>query len=183
MPVRRRIAIHTLAVLAGVFSFAAAAAQNRVTDPLRLVDHGVICDVTITGRQDAPLTESGTMNLVDQGRQIDVTTRFVPMRPGLSFGLRTRLADGSAPIEADIVVTHPPMSTGTTTQSWPARMTDGATALNLFTFEHDHEMVPGLWTFFVLDRGTVLAEQGFVVGPDSSAPDVLATCFGDALTS
>ncbi len=161
----------------------AARGENSVAAPLLLVDHGVICELTIVGERVAPLTESGTLNLVAQDRGIDVTTRRVPARLGLSFGLRMRLARGTAPITADIVVTHPPLPSGVATQSWPADLIDGATALNVFTFEFPHELVHGRWTFRVLHEGRLLAEQNFDVVPPPEAPEAMAACYGDRLTS
>ena len=156
----------------------AAAAETGAPSPVVLLDHGVICDVTIEGRREAPLTESGQINVIDQTREIDVTTSEVPARLGLSFGIRVTLAPGQTVADTRIVVEHPPMGrAGVTVQSWTAPLSPGLPAINLFTFEHDYEMVKGDWRFRVIGPQGVLLEQGFTVTGGLSVPAVQETCF------
>lgn len=148
-----------------------------------LVDFGVICAVELAGQRDAPLTESGTLNLIDQGREIDVTTTVVPAAIGLSFGIRAQTlspAGGSA----RVVVTHPPMGPrGVTVESWTTPLEKDRAVLNLFSFDHDYELVLGHWTFQLVSSGQVLVEQRFDVVPPLNAPTTMDRCFPEPAIS
>lgn len=159
-------------------------AAQQATSPVILLDHGVICDVTIEGRQDAPLTESGEINLIDQDRAIDVTTSAVPARKGLSFGIRIAVEEGAAIAEARVVVTHPPLGAAQiTVQSWASPLNAGSNAINLFTFQHDYEMVQGRWSFQIVAAQGVLLEQVFDVLPPLAVPAVQKACFEEQILS
>ncbi len=159
-------------------------AWAETTSPIELMDHGVICDVTLTGTEAAPETASGVINLIDQTRVIDVTTQFVPAHIGLSFGLRTKMSDNVVLDGARMRVIHPPMgASGITEQSWAAPMQTGEAALNLYTFEQDDELLLGVWTFQVIFADKVLIEQRFEVVPQGTVPVVQQVCFGASLTS
>ena len=157
---------------------AAAEAETAAASPVVLLDHGVVCDVTVEGRQEAPLTESGQINLIDQDRGIDVTTTEVPARLGLSFGIRMTLAPGTAVEDTRIVVSHPPLgAAGVTVQSWAVALNAGAPAINLFTFEHPYELVQGPWRFEVIGPEGVLLRQDFTVTGGLAVPAVQQACF------
>lgn len=152
--------------------------------PMTLEGYGVICEVAMQGTRPAPDTLSGTLNLVDQDRPIDVETVQVPAEKGLSFGIRASLVAGSSVPTVDVVVTHPPMGPDSVTvERWTASMNFGETALNLFTFEHDYELVEGEWLFQLERDGTVLLQQPFQVTAPGSVPVVQQTCFAAAVTS
>jgi hypothetical protein len=70
---------------------------------------------------------------------------------------------------------------GLTEQGWDLQLSAGDWSLNLFTFEHGYEMVPGRWTFHFLQGDRVMAEQAFDVVPQAQAADVLADCPGPPL--
>jgi hypothetical protein len=167
-----------------VLCLIAAAPLPAQESAVRLIDHGVLCDVTIEGRREAPLTESGVINLIDQGREMDVTTADVPARMGLSFGIRVVATGGSGFPDARVVVTHPPLgAAGVTVQSWPSPLGGGATSINLFTFEHAYELVQGVWRFQIVSDGRVLAEQAFAVTGGHAVPEVQTACFAAEITS
>lgn len=160
------------------------AAMANDTAPVILLDHGVICDVELNGTTTAPMTATGVLNLVDQSRLIDVTTPQVPAHLGLSFGIRTALAPNATLADMQVVVTHPPMGAkAITRQSWFAPLHTGQDALNLFTFEYDHELVLGTWIFQLTFADQVLIEQAFEVLPKGSVPVVQQTCLAKNLTS
>ncbi|MFW2544358.1 DUF3859 domain-containing protein [Primorskyibacter sp. 2E107] len=148
---------------------------------IELVEFGVICEITTDGQRQAPLTESGVINSIDQSRAFDVTTTGVPAHLGLSFGLRILLPEGETSHGTRMSVTHPPLGKrGVTTQSWSAPLTPGAPALNLFTFEKPYEMVQGTWTFAVIDDRGKRLELSFEVLPPGSVPQVQTACFDPA---
>lgn len=146
---------------------------------LRLLDHGVICQVVSEGTIAAPQTEQGRLNLIAQDRDIDVTTTLVPAELGISFGIRFISEGGGAPQPVSVVLTHPPMGPrGVTRQSWVTVLHPDDPGLALFTFEFPYEMVTGRWTLALEGEGVRLAEQGFDVVPAEAAATVLAACPG-----
>lgn len=159
------------AVTCLLFAHPAAAA-------IELVEFGVICEITTDGQREAPLTESGVINSIDQSRAFDVYTTGVPAHLGLSFGLRILLPEGETSRGTRMTVTHPPLGKRrVTTESWSAPLAPGAPALNLFTFEKEYEMVQGTWTFAVIDDQGKHFEQSFEVLPPGSVPQVQTACF------
>ena len=153
-----------------------------VEDPLVLEDYGVVCEVELQGRRAAPGTESGLLNIIDQQREIDVTTRAVPAEIGLSFGIRATLEPGHVIEDLRVVVEHPPMGpNAVTVERWDAEANAGTTMVNLFTFEHDYERVQGKWVFRLMSGADTLLEQRFVVFPAGTVPAVQQACFGAKL--
>ncbi len=167
-----------------LFVLCVAQAGSAQTPSVTLDAYGVLCAVEVQGQRPAPDTASGTMNLIEQERQFDVVTTRVPARIGLSFGIRAKRAPGSGVGDVRIVVTHPPLGPqGITRQSWVTPMDDVRPSLNLFSFENDHELVQGRWTFRVIDNGRPVMEQAFdVVGP-WGAQEVTDICYSSEITS
>lgn len=152
--------------------------------PVAQQEYGVICAIDTNGQQSAPDTESGVINLIDQTRALDVVTYQVPAELGLSFGTRVLVTNGTSIGDARMSVTHPPMGPrGITHQSWNAPLHGGVTALNMFTFEDQRELVLGTWIFQLTHAEKVLSEQVFQVLPGGSVPAVQKTCGGVQLTS
>lgn len=173
---RRRNARLFLAALAWTALATPGGADGHV--PVHLLESGVICDIVLDGRREAPLTESGVLNLVRQDRHVDVVTTRVPARLGLSFGIRVRARAG-APQTARLVLSHPPMGGGRVrVQSWNVPLSPGDPAMSMFTFEKRYELVQGRWTFEMRAGNAVLARGRFDVVPDGTVPEVAAACFG-----
>lgn len=147
-------------------------------------NYGVICEIKLDGQRDAPGTVSGILNVIDQTRSIDVTTRLVPAELGLSFGIRATLGDNSTPLNVDVVVTHPPMGPGgQEVEIWTATLSPGETSLNLFTFEEPFELIQGPWRFELRNESDVLLSEEFVVTPPGSVPEVQQACKGALVLS
>ena len=183
-----RAALLALALYASASASAATAetaSGSFANSPVELLGAGVICEVELEGQREAPETVSGILNIVDQDREIDVATPRVPADLGLSFGVRAGLLPGTAiPGMVDIVVTHPPMGDrGVTVERWQAVMNAGETSINLFTFQHDFEMVQGPWLFQIVSEGEVLLQQPFEVTPSGTVPPVQQTCFSARIMS
>ncbi|CUH78989.1 DUF3859 domain-containing protein [Tropicibacter naphthalenivorans] len=177
----------TVLRFAAAVSLCAAMAQAESGSDaalVTLIDHGVICQVDPEGTRPAPGTESGILNIIEQSKPIDVTTSAVPAERGLSFGIRAQIAENSVPEALTVVVQHPPMGdAGVTVERWGADVAPGQTLLNLFTFEHEYELVQGTWTFQLVQGDTVLIEQSFAVLPKGSVPQVQQTCFAPQILS
>lgn len=178
----RRLACLLLMCLAA--PSAAATADSYVSDPLILIDHGVICQVTANGSRAAPETLLGEINLIDQTRDMDVTTRVVPAKAGISFGVKFTAAPGTGELPVTVIVTHPPMGDANMTrETWGALIQEGGSSMNLFTFEFPFEMVPGPWSMAIEADGRRLMEQHFEVVSELAAPAVLSVCYGQDFVS
>lgn len=148
------------------------------------VEYGLICQVTAQGERNAPDTELGHINLINQDRRFDITTTQIPAQLGLSFGIRALFDGTTVPDKIDISVTHPPMGqAGVTEQRWDAVISPDSPTLNVFSFEFPYEMVPGFWEFRLMHNGTELAHQRFEVLEASTTAEVERMCFGASLMS
>ncbi len=156
-----------------------ARAEDFLRAPVLMEQAGVICGIDSAGHAPAPETEAGEILLVDQSADIDVETRLVPARLGLSFGWRLRLQEGASLSGLTIVVRHPPLGLrGLTEQRWPTELSDRAQSLDLFKFEYPHELELGTWILELRQGDAVLARQSFEVVPEWAAIDVIEACFG-----
>ena len=172
------------AVLAPVTVAHAAPGESYARDPVVIIDHGIICQVTPEGAREAPDTMMGAINLIEQTRDMDVTTRLVPAKAGISFGVKFTLRPGAGDRDVTILVTHPPMGPeGVTTESWISPLSEGRASLNLFTFEFPYEMVPGPWVMAIEADGERLMEQHFEVVSELAAPAALSVCYGQDFVS
>lgn len=173
-----------LTVLSLALPAAAFSAESFARAPVVMIDHGVICQTTPEGQRPAPDTLIGAINLIGQSQDMDVTTRVVPARIGISFGVKFLLAPGAGDQDLRVVVSHPPMGeAGMERESWTATARDSGPSLNLFSFEFPYELVQGDWSFAIERDGERLMEQHFTVVPPNAAPGVLAVCFGQDFVS
>ena len=99
-------------------------------------------------------------------------TRTVTARPGLRFGYTYKLFGrrAGAKVSLRFVGLFPARGlrnpqTGRTTHKDQVTAVNamGERYVNLYTFEHDWEIVPGVWTFQIWYQGRKLAEQSFTV--------------------
>lgn len=182
-------ALFALAALPALFALpawsqGAQSADSYTRDPMILIDHGVICHITRDGSRPAPDTVMGEINLIDQTRDMDVTTRVVPAKIGISFGIKFAVQPVAGDRDVRVIVTHPPMGPdGVTRESWITALSAGHGSLNLFTFEFPYELVTGDWTMAIEHEGVLLMEQQFQVVPELAAPGVVAACFGQDFVS
>lgn len=183
MPVLRPTAL-AACLLAWPCLAAAAAAQSYAHEPVVMIDHGIICQVTPEGSREAPDTIMGAINLVGQNREMDITTRVVPAKTGISFGVKFTLLPGAGDRDVTVIVTHPPMGPeGITRETWVAPLAEGRNSLNLFTFEYPYELVTGEWIMAIEEGGERLMEQRFEVVSELAAPAVLSVCYGQDFVS
>ena len=146
---------------------------------VQLVEAGIVCPREAVGALvAAPGTESGTIRRIEGEVRFDLAGRVVPTMDDLSFGFRAALKPGAPPVAATIVVTHPPMGPrAVTRQEWEDTIVPGGDSLNLFTFEEEHEKVPGAWTFSIEVDGEPVVTVPFEVSPADGRGAVEAVCF------
>ena len=162
----------TLAALAALAIAGAASAD------VSLVEAGIVCPEIrdAVERQEAPDTETGFIDIIDEAIVFDSPTRDVPLIPHLSMGLRVA-SDSDEVLVADIVVEHPPFGAAEVSrESWETVIEPGGTTIGLFSFDFPYEMVAGPWVFAVEVDGERFVEVSFNVGVDPAAVD--AVCVG-----
>ncbi|WP_238366831.1 DUF3859 domain-containing protein [Mesobacterium pallidum] len=178
----RLAALTSALILAGP---AHAEPANFVSDPLILENVGVFCPTEAEAQRAAPETEKGFIDLVTDPGPPDFATTLVPGELGLGFGVRYRLAPGSAsPQVGRIVLTHPPYGpAGRTVDSYTVTLTTDALGLSSFQFDDAYEIVHGTWVMRLELDGAVVLQQVFEVVPPALATVSIGWCEGPKLLS
>ncbi|WP_224816981.1 DUF3859 domain-containing protein [Hasllibacter sp. MH4015] len=153
-------------------------AALRVGDGIETLLYGVYCAQEPIREDPAPETANGTINIVPSIPDFQFRSKIVPAEIGIGFGVVS-----SAPLGVDhgavtVTVTHPPFpGSGVEVERWQTDIGSGPN-LTGFSFDHDHELVLGEWTFHaVTESGEELFFIAFeVVAPDLM-PQVMDTCF------
>jgi len=121
-----------------------------------------------------PETPSGVTRRPVGTMYIATTTNRIPARIGTAFGLHYEISnldlkDGET-VEITKVTTHPPMKKpdGTVSTSFTFvekdTVKDGKSeAQTGYGFDHDYELVPGLWRIELKRNGKTLITQEFTV--------------------
>jgi len=121
-----------------------------------------------------PETPSGVTRVPAGNLTVSTTTNRIPARKGVQFGIRYEvtnldLKDGEI-FEITKVTTHPPMKKpdGTVTESFSfverAPVQNGRVeAQTGYGFDHDYELVTGLWRIEMQLNGKTLMTQEFTV--------------------
>jgi hypothetical protein len=141
---------------------AAATAEPKVV----VIDHGLY-ETGQRTQTPMPMSVSGTMNLVGHVRLIS-STREIVGQLGDSFGFRYRVL-GVPPGETITIRTNHPMLTSPETgrsMTYGQRddvVTSDGERYTGFSFDARYEIAEGQWSFQVIYKGKVLAEETFKV--------------------
>lgn len=165
-----------LAALA--LSAAAVLAQDggdSVSREIARFSAGVVCSPPSSQREEAPGTSAGYVDIVESYPPFATTTRRVPAMLGVSFGVRYQ-AKSRDYIDADLIVTHPPMETGATTQQWQTNIWAEGESGSYFGFDFDYELVEGPWTIEAQADGVVLFRARFEVVAPGAVPELASIC-------
>jgi hypothetical protein len=143
---------------------------------VEIVDFGTI-QMSGSGVQVADDTLAGShKDISGVSRKITKHSPRVVAAKGVTFGVMFR-ASGT-PEGAVVTVTsrliHPPMTNPATkatssSENLPIQTRLGTAQADVFTFEHDWEIVPGKWTQQYYVDGKLLAEKSFNVVTGSGA--------------
>jgi hypothetical protein len=177
------------ALIGGALVVSAVAARAdmappRVGDGIVFVEAGLFCPLTATGREAAPDTERGYVDVIDQIMTADFATTTVPGEVGIGFGIRFKLPEGAPSRAARIVTTHPPFgSPPVTTESYATTVHGDSTNASLFTFDFPYEIALGEWTLSVEIGGEIVLSQRFNVVPAEESFIRASMCDGPAMTS
>jgi hypothetical protein len=159
-----------LALLFLAGSLGVACAQGSKVDRVEIVEAGIYRAETLAIEQ-APGTASRQRNILSDTRLVEPTTR-IPAKLGVHFGMRYRVVGrpGSATVRLTSVTIYPapglknPKTGGQQTRGeHPLFATIGQINYRGYVFEHDWELVPGVWTFELWDGQRKLISQTFDV--------------------
>ena len=153
-----------------MLSSVGAYAQPPHVDRIDVAEYGLYT-AQVSSEVMAPGTSTGTTKLLTD-IQHTVTTRTVPARIGVHFGFRYTVigAPAGETVRLHMVTILP--SPGLTDPANPQpklrseydmARTIGERLYRDYSFEHDWELVPGVWTFQIWLQGRMLAEQQFTV--------------------
>ena len=155
-----------------VLTLAANAQNSAVVKSATLTDYGIY-RIKLTGEHIMTATaESGAIQPASESILIAKTNQ-VPAVVGTTFGFHFTLKEepAGAPAQVVVIVKHPPFKkpngeiTGTTDRiPWWYR-TDQRVGYT-YTFDHQWEAAPGVWTFEVWDGEQKLVAQEFAVYSD-----------------
>jgi hypothetical protein len=123
-------------------------------------------------------------NVVDKICHI-ATTRAVPMRLGVQFGLRYRVTGSVAGervlltkvVRYPAVMTPPPPGRPASLVSNFVELGVGDASYTEYALEQPWELVAGTWTFQFFERDRMLAELSFTVAEDAAVIETEPTCF------
>jgi hypothetical protein len=135
---------------------------------------GVFCALQTMDQAPAPGTLSGWIH-VPEG-EVDFhwpDRQVVPATLGLAFGVKARLTSGAAAAYGEIRVYRPG---NPAPEFWASSLTDLGDSLAFFRFDHDHELIPGIWTFEAWDGEMLLYSVDFEVVPPEAVPEIVQAC-------
>jgi hypothetical protein len=169
--------------LALLLVLAAGTAQAGEQVEVEILAHGIFRADIVEKKQDS----SGVLHNVVENICHIHTTRTVPARIGLHFGLRYKV---TGPVTGERIVlrktvVYPRVLTppAERSASFVTSLLDfpvGTISYTDYAFEQPWEQVPGTWTFQFFDGGRKLAEFSFTVVEDDGGPlpgAEEATCF------
>lgn len=171
---RLALLVITLALLAGP-------SRAAETVGVEILQYGLF-RADIVGKQ--PDAGGVVHNVVDNICHI-ATTRDVPMKIGVHFGVRYKV---TGPVAGERVllkkvlrypaVLTPPSGRPASMVGDFVELKVGTTTYTEYALEQPWELVPGLWTFQFFERDRMLAEFGFTVTEGASVSETAnPTCF------
>lgn len=138
------------------------------------IEVGVFCALQAMNRRPAPGTRTGWIHVPEgeitfhwPGRQV------VPARLGIAFGVKARLRPGTFVAFGEMRVYRPGSGTP---EVWDSAFGDLDASIAFFRFDHDHELIPGLWRFEAWDATARLYSVEFEVVPAAAAPEIADAC-------
>jgi len=170
--------------LALILVVLAGTAQARDSVEVEIVAYGFFrADIVEKTRDTAGILHNVVANVCHI-----TTTRTVPARIGLHFGLRYRVTGPAAGARVLLrkgvvyprVMTRPAPERPVSMVSSQLEFPVGATSYTDYAFEQPWEQVPGTWTFQFFESERKLAEFSFTVVEDDGGPlpgAEEATCF------
>lgn len=158
-----------------------AFAELAFDDNLISATAGVFCEIPSVRSEEAPGTDVGQIDILEQTPEFRWDTMQVPAHLGISFGVKTQTVT-DVPLDNVVIrIKHPPfLETATTEQVYVSSI--GENSFNAYTFDLPREMVPGNWILTAEWNDQILYKANFVVVPANMAPHIAGMCGGGLLS-
>lgn len=177
--------MRAIAILSVIAWGTSVAAEPLVFDAEKIrSSFGVFCEVETDGRQIAPGTVEGAVDIYTEVPQFLWNSKYVPAYPGMSFGVQTFVQGTETLLDITVKLTHPPfLESGATEQVYVTSMAgDGAVSINAYTFDYPEELVRGTWTLETIHEGETLYRMEFEVIDPALLPQMTNVCAGEFLS-
>lgn len=139
-----------------------------------ILEVGVFCALQAMNQRPAPGTVSGWIHVPEGEITFHWPDRqVVPASLGLAFGVKMQLAPGFTSPLVKMRVYRPGNDQP---ETWDSSFGDLAPSLAFFRFDHEAELIPGLWRFEAWDGQIRLYAVEFEVVPAASAPEIVNAC-------
>lgn len=166
-----RLCLSALAIASLALPAMAELAPVHAAPGIVLDKIGIYCKLETEGREAAPETELGYIQVLEATPEFAFSQREIPARLGISFGILAT-SDRDIP-QARIEVLRP----GTSKPDiWYSDFFAEIPALRGFSFDFASELAPGIWTFSAYDGAQQLYSVEFEVLPGSQLPGVSSDC-------
>lgn len=163
---------HFLAALVLLSSPVMADLAPIATAPgIKVESLGVYCNLESEGREDAPETDLGYIDILSGMPEFAFQQREIPARLGISFGL-VAISDRDI-FQAKIETLRPGAAKP---DVWYSDFVAGEPALRGFSFDFAHELTPGIWQMDAYDGAVLLYSVEFEVLPGSELPGISSDC-------
>ena len=163
---------HFLAALVLLTGPVAAELAPIATAPgIKVESLGVYCNLESEGREDAPETDLGYIDILSGMPDFAFQQREIPARLGISFGL---VATSDRDIYQARIETQRPGAAKPA--GWYSDFIAGEPALRGFSFDFARELTPGIWKMDAYDGSVLLYSVEFEVLPGSELPGVSSDC-------
>jgi hypothetical protein len=147
-----------------------AQAQDGQVKRIDVVEYGIYTTSTESA-MTAPDAPGGTIKHTTNIRHA-ATTRTIPAQLGVEFGFLFTVvgkpAGAKVPLHVIALFPAPGLQDSASQKHFGQAAYDRVDAIApgaylSYTFDHDWELVPGVWTFQIWSQGRMLAEQKFTV--------------------
>lgn len=138
------------------------------------LEAGVFCSLHAMTQRPAPGTLSGWIHVPEGEITFHWPDRqVVPAQLGIAFGVRAQLVPGAFVADGEMRVWRPGSQRP---EVWDSAFGDAGGSVNFFRFDHDHELIPGLWRFEAWDGAIQLFSAEFEVVPAAALPEIAQAC-------
>lgn len=168
--------LHRLLHATLILALATGAALAELAPPrsgtgITLDKVGIYCRMETDGREAAPDTDLGYIQILAATPEFVFEQREVPARLGISFGVMST-SDRDI-LDARIEVYRPDTPKP---DVWYSTFVANSPMLRGFSFDFAHELVPGIWRFAAFDGDIELYSVEFEVLPGSELPGISSDC-------
>ncbi len=135
---------------------------------------GVFCALQAMDQRPAPGTLSGWVH-VPEGEIIFhwPDRQVVPASLGVAFGVRSRMVSGSFAAYGEMRVYRPGSDKP---EIWDSSFSDLDDSVVFFRFDHEAELVSGIWRFEAWDADVQLYSVEFEVVPAEAVREISQAC-------